>query len=374
MERCILSYNGERRDPVSGASHLGKGYRAYTPQLLRFASPDSLSPFGAGGLNAYAYCAGDPINRADPSGHFSWQAGLGIGLGVLGLLSAAFTGGMSLVAEGGLMAALNSVSTMSLIAGSAGIVADSTGIVSIAISATHPSAASVLGWVAFATGIISGISVLGPLMKANRQMLSDTVITTFGRSERDFRHLSQSGVIADFNGQQMEEINFTFVDLYKKEQTRLNIHGHGFIPAGRSSALMQSGKESVFTPEALAKYLRENKRVNFRDYDTARLIMCHSAEGMEDSFAARFARETRLPTKGFIGTVQVETPVQGFVNLTDRGNMGGADPWTDIELNENINAYRNNVSLFTMVKQNHRSWRNYQSVIFDANGNMIPRA
>lgn len=37
---------------------------------MRFNSPDSLSPFGKGGLNAYVYCEGDPINRDDASGHF----------------------------------------------------------------------------------------------------------------------------------------------------------------------------------------------------------------------------------------------------------------------------------------------------------------
>ena len=28
-----------------------------------------MSPFGEGGLNPYAYCQGDPINRSDPTGH-----------------------------------------------------------------------------------------------------------------------------------------------------------------------------------------------------------------------------------------------------------------------------------------------------------------
>lgn len=36
---------------------------------MRFHSPDILSPFGAGGIHAYAYCAGDPINHVDPTGH-----------------------------------------------------------------------------------------------------------------------------------------------------------------------------------------------------------------------------------------------------------------------------------------------------------------
>jgi hypothetical protein len=38
---------------------------------MRFLSADVLSPFGRGGLNAYIYCLGDPVNRVDPSGHIS---------------------------------------------------------------------------------------------------------------------------------------------------------------------------------------------------------------------------------------------------------------------------------------------------------------
>jgi RHS repeat-associated protein len=67
---CLLGFNGEVRDPVSGWYLLGNGYRAYNPWLMCFHSPDSMSPFGAGGINAYMYCAGDPINYRDPTGHF----------------------------------------------------------------------------------------------------------------------------------------------------------------------------------------------------------------------------------------------------------------------------------------------------------------
>ncbi|MFG0324474.1 RHS repeat-associated core domain-containing protein [Pseudomonas sp. zjy_15] len=48
---------------------LGNGYRSYNPALMRFQSPDSFSPFGAGGLNCYAYCMNDPVNFSDPDGH-----------------------------------------------------------------------------------------------------------------------------------------------------------------------------------------------------------------------------------------------------------------------------------------------------------------
>lgn len=63
-----LGFNGERPDTVTGHYLLGQGYRAFNPVLMRFNSPDSWSPFGKGGTNAYAYCK-DPVNFGDPSGH-----------------------------------------------------------------------------------------------------------------------------------------------------------------------------------------------------------------------------------------------------------------------------------------------------------------
>ncbi|WP_335945418.1 RHS repeat-associated core domain-containing protein [Pseudomonas sp. G166] len=65
----LLGFNGERPDPVTGHYLLGNGYRAFNPVLMRFNSPDSWSPFGERGLNAYGYGIGDPINRSDPTGH-----------------------------------------------------------------------------------------------------------------------------------------------------------------------------------------------------------------------------------------------------------------------------------------------------------------
>lgn len=66
----LLGFNGELLDRVTGHYHLGKGYRQFNPVLMRFNSPDSWSPFGKGGLNAYGYCSGDPVNQNDPSGHY----------------------------------------------------------------------------------------------------------------------------------------------------------------------------------------------------------------------------------------------------------------------------------------------------------------
>ena len=65
----LLGFNGERPDPVTGHYLLGNGYRAFNPVLMRFNSPDNWSPFGEGGLNAYGYCVGDPVNQGDKTGH-----------------------------------------------------------------------------------------------------------------------------------------------------------------------------------------------------------------------------------------------------------------------------------------------------------------
>ena len=65
----LIGFNGEPPDALTGHYHLGNGYRQFNPVLMRFNSPDSWSPFGEGGLNAYAYCLGDPVNMTDFTGH-----------------------------------------------------------------------------------------------------------------------------------------------------------------------------------------------------------------------------------------------------------------------------------------------------------------
>ncbi|MDU9401395.1 RHS repeat-associated core domain-containing protein [Pseudomonas sp. zfem004] len=67
---AMSAFCGERLDALTGCYHLGNGHRQFNPVIMRFHSPDAFSPFAEGGLNAYAYCAGDPVNQADPSGRF----------------------------------------------------------------------------------------------------------------------------------------------------------------------------------------------------------------------------------------------------------------------------------------------------------------
>ncbi|WP_122222033.1 RHS repeat-associated core domain-containing protein [Pseudomonas syringae group genomosp. 3] len=64
----VPGFTGQAIDPLTGHYLLGNGVRAFNPTLMRFNSPDALSPFSEGGLNAYAYCGGDPVNYSDPTG------------------------------------------------------------------------------------------------------------------------------------------------------------------------------------------------------------------------------------------------------------------------------------------------------------------
>ncbi|MEJ5060073.1 MULTISPECIES: RHS repeat-associated core domain-containing protein [unclassified Pseudomonas] len=134
-------FNGEPFDSLTGLYLLGNGYRAYSPALMRFHSPDSMSPFGRGGLNPYAYCLGDPINRVDPTGHFSWQSILGIALSIVGVVASFATfGAATPLAILGL-----GLGGVSALAGIAGTVAGELLPGSVA--------GEVLGWMSFATGV-----------------------------------------------------------------------------------------------------------------------------------------------------------------------------------------------------------------------------
>lgn len=185
----LLGFNGELCDPQTGCYLLGNGYRAYSPVLMRFQTPDSLSPFEAGGINAYAYCVGDPINLSDPTGHFSWKAILGIVIAVASIALTAVTLGASAPATGPAMAG---GLTLSASAAIVNIAANAVGIAATITQEVAPrsEAGKVLGYVSLGLGLLGGgldkaaaraaggaattLTRQGAIKMSNGQMLNST--------------------------------------------------------------------------------------------------------------------------------------------------------------------------------------------------------
>lgn len=71
----LMGFAGQMRSLLPLGYFLGGGYRFFSIALMRFYSPDDLSPFDVGGINTYAYCGGDPVNNIDPSGHMYYVGG-----------------------------------------------------------------------------------------------------------------------------------------------------------------------------------------------------------------------------------------------------------------------------------------------------------
>ncbi|AVB20980.1 MULTISPECIES: RHS repeat-associated core domain-containing protein [Pseudomonas syringae group] len=279
----VLGFNGVRRDPLMGFYHLGNGYRVYNPSLHVFQQPDSWSPFGAGGLNDYAYCSGDPVNLFDPDGHLMisrwgeaqlmtrldqliqdmtpykppqqevdnqgslmttiiWSA-VAVLTAVAAVLLAIPTGGLSLVAAGVLLAAT--------------VVSSGLSIASVALQNSNPDLADKLGTAALgvdlATMIIPVKAVFGaggrmmrwagskvgrasrrvglllkseftkPVKSALYQPVDMSVTRTFGENMQNARPLD----LANPSDKQI----FWFDDLYNVKKgpamRRLNVAGDG---------------------------------------------------------------------------------------------------------------------------------------------------
>lgn len=72
-EHALACFKGIFSEPGSRFYLAGGGYRAYLSSIRHWASPDRLSPFARGGLNAYSYVNADPVNYVDPNGEAAFR-------------------------------------------------------------------------------------------------------------------------------------------------------------------------------------------------------------------------------------------------------------------------------------------------------------
>ncbi|UWS33255.1 RHS repeat domain-containing protein [Erwinia pyrifoliae] len=332
----LPGFNGERSDPISGSYPLGNGYRAYNPVLMRFNCPDSLSPFGAGGINPYAYCAGDPINHTDPSGHMSWQGVLGIVTGTLGLSFSVFTAGASIAAASGCIAAFGAASTTSLVVGGLGMIADATAIAGGATENSNPRASTVLGWVSMATGMAGVVTGLAQMVKA----------LTGAKTSVHLSRLEEMGIGSpkvigthDFGGYHPHpdvlstpvHSTYTAID-WDSGLPRLNIVAHG------TPGFLLVDRDVWVNADALYHLLFEHGVINYNYYEI-RMLVCHSAEpsfaGI--SVAERFAQITGRPVEGFHGVMTMHetlnmtgVPIAAAYMVNDAYRHGGALAATEL--------------------------------------------
>jgi len=353
----LPGFNGERPDPVSQSYNLGNGYRTYNPTLMRFNAPDSWSPFGAGGLNQYAYCEGDPINRSDPSGHMSSGAamGIGIGLGILGLLGAVFTFGQSIAAAAAAEAALTASMAADLLATGLGVAASVTNIASTATRESDPEASRVLGWVSFGLGIASFVTHTANSIESkfkgrsgSYDLLSDGDTATAANTSEATGH----GIA---NTTALGSGAYMFEDRYRGRR-RFNIRAHGRRHENGVSKLWIN--EKFFNESELIEFLGE-KNIDLRKYGNIHIISCFSADANDgvNSFAQNISNLTGRRVKAYKGVVFSDEKTS-----LDKFSKNGGDKKFEIFFNiKNTPVTKCNIFEFGSDK---RRFFNYQPTHF----------
>jgi RHS repeat-associated protein len=189
----LLGFNGEQPDPVTGCYLLGNGYRAYNPQLMRFHSPDSMSPFDSGGINPYAYCLGDPVNMSDPTGHFSWKSILSIVISVAAIALTVVTLGAGAPLTGPLLAVA-----------AIGIVGETLSIASVLATelAPHSEAGAVLGQFSLALSVASLATPAAAKFAASRSVRAASKFFKAGPVS-----VARQGAVRVSNGQGLKSLS-----------------------------------------------------------------------------------------------------------------------------------------------------------------------
>ncbi|MFJ3466788.1 RHS repeat domain-containing protein [Pseudomonas sp. NPDC090201] len=293
-DSTAFGFAGQRREPLTGWQILGD-YRPYDPVLMCFLSPDSQSPFGAGGINPYAYCAGDPVNRIDPDGH-SWVnyalAGAGLAIGVASAIAgfgALLTVGASICYAGS--AALTPSAMMVLAAGMLDLVSLGTGVAGLVAEHTgaDQNVASVLGWVSLGTGLAAGAlsGLSGPVARfAGRRARAPTPnLYRYHQTEVLLEHPPGVPQVTFHNR------------LWGDDLRGFRTHGSG------EGYLLNA--EGIFEPAA--NVARREIAPRLADYTAGRPLILLASEGGSSGAAQAMANVLRRPVVGYDKAIYVAT-------------------------------------------------------------------
>ena len=209
--RPLIGMHGERIDWLNSRSqlyHLGNGARSFDPMLQCFLSKDPYSPFSVGGINPYAFCAGDPVNRTDHSGYMSVSAGIGLGLGILGIILSIVTFGITALIGAGVVGLMLSATSALL-----GMASAATGIAAAILEDSDPELARTLGWVSLGLGIASAlVGLIGPALTSYAKATGRLVI---GRLKGNSYMRSAPARAARGHHPAQPELDFLFHSRYR---------------------------------------------------------------------------------------------------------------------------------------------------------------
>lgn len=254
--------------------HLGNGARSYDPVPQRFLRMDPYSPFSAGGINPYALCESDPVNRRDPSGYASVPVTVGMVLARLGVALSLGTFAIAAATLFGLAYWLGAAS-MAL-----GVASGVTGILASQRELSDPDAARVLGWMSMGLGLASVLVGLLPVAVAGFVRVSGRYVNGVMSGSRVLRR-SKDG-----------KLNFMFREQFL-DGSLVNTHGE--------AGSLQGIDGVYYSPSEWASQLSLFPAYQYSPRSTPLYLMsCGSGTGGLNSNAAAISRTLKREVASFV--------------------------------------------------------------------------
>ncbi|EML8490114.1 hypothetical protein WAB73_003346 [Salmonella enterica subsp. enterica] len=236
-----------------------------------------------------------------------------------------------------------------------------TGIASASLAGSNPQLAAKLGWAAMGLGLAGGLDGTIELearvrrgMKGLSEVFSRTANFSAGQPVRLGGNMRNIDML--FKGV------YTFEDTYKGGR-RLNIVSHGAYIDGTSYIFTKGrGGEQFIHASEIADVLLSRYN-NLVDYNSLRVLACHSAEGGEKSFGATLSRLTGKAVKAFNGTLDGNFEPGALTDLLADAENDGMyqNVVTNLGSRHGFTAYKKNpYTLFTRDPEEIKKWWSWQ--------------